>query len=264
MSQVIEAARVTLFGSSNAGKHSFEPARDIPSLSGKVVLITGPAGDLGRQTVVELARYSRPARIYVADLPRDAEARKEVIECIQSAAQGDGQSRCDSEHEPTEVRFLGLDLTEQRIDILEGHQKHFGLNYLGHALLSRLLLPSMLSTVEQHPGADLRVVVVSSEGHAVAPAGGIQFDKLRTDCADMVRFFSFCVHPGRIITGMTITLSNESLLVRLTAPVAPLVCVPVSVGIKNHLWGCYEPQCHKRKILRACGSPRQRVQRCGR
>ncbi|KAI1311855.1 hypothetical protein F5Y03DRAFT_291306 [Xylaria venustula] len=309
MSQLMEMARVTLFGSSNTGQRSFEPARDIPSLSGKVVLITGAAGDLGRQTAVELARYGRPARIYVADLPRDAKVKNEVIERIQEEIQGGRPSSNDSEHETTEVRFLDLDLTvfasvrqcaaeflaqEQRLDILvlnagiisantgmtkEGYEKHFGLNYLGHALLSRLLLPPMLSTVEQHPGADVRVVVVSSEGHAVAPAGGIQFDKLKTDCTDMSYAQRYgqsklaliglarelaqrhpsltiaAVHPGRILTGMATTLSKESLLVRLTAPLAPLVCVPVSVGIKTHLWAATSSNVVSGKYYEPVGVP---------
>ncbi|KAJ8131543.1 hypothetical protein O1611_g2082 [Lasiodiplodia mahajangana] len=308
MSQLIQVARVALFGSRNADKRSFDPAHEIPSLSGKVILITGAAGDLGRQAAVELARYGRPARIYVADLPRDADAKKGVIERIQREAQGDGQPNC-SEGEATEVRFLDLDLTvfesvrqcaaefivqEQRLDILilnsgifsaetgmtkEGYEKHFGLNYLGHALLSRLLLPSMLSTVEQHPGADVRIVIVSSEGHAVAPAGGIQFDKLKSECADMSyaqrygqsklaliglarelaqRYPSLktaAVHPGMILTGLTTAMSKESLLVRLIAPLAPLVCVPVSIGIRNHLWAAISPDVISGKYYEPVGVP---------
>ncbi|TGJ88078.1 hypothetical protein E0Z10_g620 [Xylaria hypoxylon] len=308
MSQLMDAARVTLFGSRNAGKRSFEPARDIPSLSGKVVLITGAAGDLGRQTAVELARYGHPARIYIADLPRDADAKQGVIERIQCETQSDGGSN-DGKYEATEVRFIDLDLTvfesvqkcaaeflarEQRLDILvlnagiisakigttrEGYEKHFGLNYLGHALLLRLLLPPMLSTAQQHTSADVRVVVVSSEGHAIAPAGGIQFDKLKTNCADISyaqrygqsklaliglarelaqRYPSLttaAVHPGRIITGMATALSKESLLVRLTAPLAPLVCVPVSIGVKNHLWAATSPDVTSGKYYEPVGLP---------
>lgn len=44
------------------------------------------------------------------------------------------------------------------------------------------------------------------------------------------------VHPGRILTGMAESLRKESLLARVTTPIAPLVCVPVIVGIQNHLW----------------------------
>ncbi|KAI0520798.1 hypothetical protein F5B22DRAFT_52001 [Xylaria bambusicola] len=308
MSELLETARVTLFGSRNAGKNSFEPACDIPSLACKVVLITGAAGDLGRQTAVELARHGRPARIYVADLPRDADAKRGVIERIQHEARSDDGSN-DGKYEATDVRFLDLDLTvfesvqkcaaeflaqEERLDIVvlnagiisnrvgttkEGYEKHFGLNYLGHALLLRLLLPLILSTVQQQVDGDARVVVVSSEGHAVAPAGGIQFAKLKTDCADMSyaqrygqsklaliglarelaqRYPSLTtasVHPGRILTGMATALSKESLLVRLTAPLAPLVCVSVVIGIKNHLWAATSPDVVSGKYYEPVGVP---------
>lgn len=212
-----EMARVTFFGSRNNPSNgaSFEPARDIPSLAGKVVLITGAAGDLGRQTAVGLARYGRPARIYVADLPRDERAKEEAINRITREAYGESSSEGSEAAARTEIRFLDLDLTyfqsvqkcaaeftakESRLDILvlnagiirvpagittEGYEVHFGLNYLGHALLSRLLVPVMLRTAQQLD-ADVRVVVVSSEGYAMAPKGGIRFDKLKTTCADMV------------------------------------------------------------------------------
>ena len=214
-----EMARVTLFGSSNKAGTAFDPARDIPSLAGNVVLITGAAGDLGRQTAMMLARHGRPARIYVADLPRDEAAKKAVVDRITQEAYSESSTpESDTTTPRTEVRFLDLDLTsfesvracaadfvakEDRLDILflnagiirvatgttkEGFEVHFGLNYLGHALLSRLLVPTMLRTAQQQSGADVRVVVVSSEGHAMAPKGGVQFDKLRTNCADMVRY----------------------------------------------------------------------------
>lgn len=211
--------RVTLFGSRNKSS-SFEPARDIPSLEGKVVLITGAAGDLGRQTAIELARHGRPARIYIADLPLDEGGRKNLVDRItrevnETPAVGSEKLKHVAS---TEIRFLDLDLAsfesvrkcaaefvarEERLDILvlnagiirvatgvtkEGFEIHFGINYLGHALLSRLLAPMMIRTSEQHPTADVRVVVVSSEGHSMAPPGGIQFEKLKTDCADMVQF----------------------------------------------------------------------------
>lgn len=220
-----EMARVTLFGSRNktspnGSGGAFDVTRDIPSLAGKVVLITGAAGDLGRQTAIELAKHGRPARLYVADLPRDEVAKKAVVDHITHEAYGESNESegSDTVTPRTEVHFLELDLTsfesvracaaelvakEKRLDILllnagiirvatgttkEGYEVHFGLNYLGHALLSRLLVPTMVHTAQQHPDADVRVVVVSSEGHAMAPKGGIQFDKLKTDGADIVRY----------------------------------------------------------------------------
>jgi retinol dehydrogenase-12 len=220
MFEVREMARVTLFGSSNKTGVAFDATRDIPSLVGKVVLITGAAGDLGRQTAVMLARHGRPARIYIADLPRDELAKKAVVDSITSEAYDESNESkgSDAAAPKTEVRFLELDLTsfesvracaaefvakENRLDILllnagiirvatgttkEGYEVHFGLNYLGHALLSKLLVPTMVRTAQEQPGANVRIVTVSSEGHVMAPKGGVQFEKLKTACADLVRY----------------------------------------------------------------------------
>lgn len=223
MPEFREMAKVTLFGSGNKGGASFNPSKDIPSLAGKVVLITGAAGDLGRQTAIELAKYGRPARLYVADLPRDEAAKKEIVERIGREAyrEGDVVAGADAKGPETEVRFVDLDLTslesvkvcaaevlakEERLDVLflnagiirvakgttkEGYEVHFGLNYLGHALLAKLLTPLLVKTAKQ-TGSEARFVVVSSEGHAMAPKGGIQFDKLKTECAAMVRYSNPC------------------------------------------------------------------------
>lgn len=35
---------------------------------------------------------------------------------------------------------------------------------------------------------------------------------------------------------MATGLQKESLLVRVSMPIAPLFCVPVPIGVRNHLW----------------------------
>ena len=57
----------------------------------------------------------------------------------------------------------------------EGYEIQFGTNHMGHALLTKLLLPTMLQTAEE-PGADVRIVTLSSYGHTMAPSAGIIFD----------------------------------------------------------------------------------------
>lgn len=65
----------------------------------------------------------------------------------------------------------------------DGYGVHFALKYLGHALLSRLLIPTMLFTAEQQGLlAGIRIVVVSNEGYLMKPKGGIRFDKLEIEC----------------------------------------------------------------------------------
>ncbi|KAK8029727.1 alcohol dehydrogenase Bli-4 [Apiospora rasikravindrae] len=325
MAQLMEMMRVTLFGSRNdasgsKGAPSFDPSRDIASLAGKVVLVTGAAGDLGRTTAVQLARYGRPARIYVADLPRDGPEEDKILRRIEHEAYGTGDAEAESKSGKaggggggdddnatrTEFRYLSLDLgslksvracaagfiaREERLDILilnagiirvapgttaDGYEAHFGINYLGHALLARLLVPTLVRTAEQ---SDARVVVVSSEGHTMAPKGGIQFDALKGTCAEMsygqrygqskVALIGLAkqlgsrypqlkvaaVHPGRILTGMAESLRKESLIVRITAPIAPLVCVPVATGVKNHLWAATSPDVVSGKYYEPVGIP---------
>ena len=219
MAQLVEMMRVTLFGSRNDAPDSkgttFDPAQDIPSLAGKVILVTGAAGDLGRTTAVQLARYGRPARIYVADLPCNDPAKKKALLRGMEREAAPEEEGGEAAATRTEFRFLDLDLgsftsvqacvadflaREERLDVLvlnagiirvapgttaEGYEAHFGINYLGHALLARLLVPTLARTAEQ-ARSDVRVVVVSSEGHAMAPKGGVQFEALKGPCAQMV------------------------------------------------------------------------------
>lgn len=203
---LIASARVTLFASSNKSGVAFDPARDMPSLAGKVILVTGGAGDLGKQVAIEFARH-KPARIYIADLPHD-DGGASVIRAIRDAI--------SDAHAPP-ICYLDVDLSsfesirtavakfcaaEDRLDIAvlnagimrvrsgtttEGYEIAFGINYLGHALLMKLLMATLLRTAEL-PGADVRVVAVSSEGHNLAPKGGILFDKLKGPCEDIVSF----------------------------------------------------------------------------
>ena len=65
----------------------------------------------------------------------------------------------------------------------QGYEIQFGTNHVGHALLTKLLLPTLLETAKE-PGADVRVVSLSSAGHTLAPMGkGIVFEELKGDMA---------------------------------------------------------------------------------
>lgn len=225
MGQLRQMARVTLFGSKKNAGVAFEVTNDIPSLEGQVILITGGAGGMGRETAVALARHGRPAKIYIADLPlSDAGAKQKLVDSIKEEAYR-GLSSRDEKGPLTEIRFLDLNLgshestrrcaaefvaQETRLDILilnagilrmppgvtsDGYEMHFGINYLGHVLMAKLLTPILLRTAEirrQAAGAGQghsRLVIIASEGYAMAPKGGIVFDKLKTDCSDMVRYY---------------------------------------------------------------------------
>lgn len=67
-----------------------------------------------------------------------------------------------------------------------GYEMQFGTNHVGHALLTKLLLPTLLKTASQ-PGSDVRVVTLTSVGHIAAPWNGIAFADLKTDMKGYTR-----------------------------------------------------------------------------
>lgn len=65
----------------------------------------------------------------------------------------------------------------------DGFEKHFGINHMGHALLTKLLLPLLTRTASA--GDDVRVIVVTSYSHWNAPEGGILFGTVRTPAENL-------------------------------------------------------------------------------
>ncbi|OQD94487.1 hypothetical protein PENSOL_c025G10353 [Penicillium solitum] len=169
---------------------SFQPERDIRSLDGKVVLVTGGNAGLGKETILQLAKH-RPSRIYMA--ARTESKAREAIESLQSQLSS-----------PADIRFLPLDLSSfksiraaadkfqsdsDRLDILilnagtmgnppttteEGFEIQLGTNHIGHFLLTKLLLPTLQKTIDlqraKEEVPDVRVVTVGSAAHAVGPS----------------------------------------------------------------------------------------------
>jgi NAD(P)-dependent dehydrogenase (short-subunit alcohol dehydrogenase family) len=197
---------ITNFG---MGK-KFDPSHDIGSLEGKVILVTGGTylsylpptthtdntstgnAGLGKQTVTYLASHS-PARIYLA--ARTPSKATSAIADIQTAV----PNACEIIHLPLDLTSFSsiasaadtFKSRESRLDILinnagimaspysttkEGYEIQLGTNHMGHALLTRLLLPTLLETSKQ-PGADVRIVMLSSMGHHLTPASGIEFNQ---------------------------------------------------------------------------------------
>lgn len=108
----------------------------------------------------------------------------------------------------------------------QGFETQFQTNYLSHYLLTRQLLPILMSTAEASPKGMVRIVNVSSDGHAkLAPKEGILFvDKCRAkDVSTWTRYgmsklanilhtkelarrygasgvIAVCLHPGTVKT----------------------------------------------------------------
>ncbi|KAK5172372.1 uncharacterized protein LTR77_004011 [Saxophila tyrrhenica] len=166
----------------------FDPSKDVPSLDGKVILITGGNAGIGAAAVHGLAGHN-PARIFLCS--RNVSNARPVVDAAVKA------------HPKAQIDILQLDLASvesvrqcaeavnektDRLDLLllnagiagvasnkskEGYEIHIGVNHLGHALLTQLLLPKLLHTTTLGD-SDVRVVVTTSlMAHRSAPSKGI-------------------------------------------------------------------------------------------
>lgn len=174
--------------------HEFNPDRDIPSLAGKVIFITGGTAGLGAGSIVELAKHG-PEHIFFSGRNQ---TRADAL--IQKVGKTSSNVR---------LTFLKFDISSlasvqraadafkeqsNRLDILmlnagimavdpavsaDGYEIQFATNHLGHALLVKLLLPIMLETARKSDG-DVRVVNMASVAYEQAPKMGIDFATLKT------------------------------------------------------------------------------------
>lgn len=143
----------------------------------------------------------------------------------------------------------------------EGYEIQFGTNHVGHALLTKLLLPTLLKTAEQ-PDADVRVINVSSEGHIMAP--GIVYDQDQLEkyitwrrygqsklanilhARELQRRYpsitATSLHPGIILTDLYASQKKSNLIARFGLPLITPVALDVPGGAKNQLWAATAPK----------------------
>ncbi|KAG8697082.1 hypothetical protein FRC09_008082 [Ceratobasidium sp. 395] len=165
----------------------------IPDLSGQVTIVTGGNAGIGKETCKVL--LNKGAKVYMA--ARSKSKADEAIEWLKTETNGKAPE------------FLQLDLAdlasvrraveefkqkEEKLDVLfnnggvmappiemktsTDYDIQFGTNVLGHYLLTTLLLPVLIHTVQNSPRGHVRVVNVASNGHRFAPKGGIDYSTL--------------------------------------------------------------------------------------
>ena len=233
---------------------------------------------LGKETIIQLSHHN-PSHIYLG--ARTESKALAAIKDIQSLVPN------------ARITFLPCDLTslksvqacarkfvaiESRLDILilnagvmalppgtteDGYEIQFGTNHMGHALLAKLLLPTLVKTAEE-PGADVRVVVLSSVGHV--PAWGISFAQQKTDMKSYSTWSRYAesklanilfakelakryknitavsLNPGLVDTDLFESVFGWfGPLRRAVESVKGLVFVKVQEGAKNSLWAATAP-----------------------
>ena len=147
----------------------------------------------------------------------------------------------------------------------DGYEIQFGINQMAHALMVKMLLPTLQSTAKQT--GDVRVVFESSIGFRWTPSGGIRFNELRTTqdysfAGRWVRYgqsklanviyaselaqrnpeiTAVSVHPGVIYTNLWSV--KWSLLNRIFVYLATLgQSVSVQEGAHNPCWAMTAPK----------------------
>jgi NAD(P)-dependent dehydrogenase (short-subunit alcohol dehydrogenase family) len=251
----------------------FSPKKDIPPLEGKVVLVTGGNSGLGKQSILEFARH-KPAQIWLAarNLDKAKAAADEIkrqvpdapikilkldlssLESVKEAAR-----TFSSESDRLDILMLNAGIMAAKPGLTkDGYEDQFGTNLLGHALLTKLLLPVLLKTAQT--GSDVHIVALSSHGHMFAPRAGVKFDELKTVqkrlgswgrygqsklaiilwarqlAKEYPQFIVASVHPGMVRTHLIMNATALPFLVRGFVYISGIFTTPVSWGAKNQLW----------------------------
>lgn len=163
-------------------------------MSGKTCVITGANTGIGRVTAVALARMG--ARVIVAN--RSAERSREVLDeisavgataslieldlgSLESVRRAADQLR--SETDQIDVLINNAGLAGARGKTKDGFEIHFGVNHLGHYLLTRLLL--------DHLATPARIVNVASRAHYRARKG-LDFEAIKSTTRTRTGFPEYC------------------------------------------------------------------------
>ncbi|PFH54116.1 hypothetical protein AMATHDRAFT_73111 [Amanita thiersii Skay4041] len=241
-------------------------ADDIGDLTGKVVIVTGANTGVGKETVRVLLLHN--AKVYLA--ARNAEkAERAILDLKQQTGNEAHFLKCDladlnsiktavkeftSKENELHILFNNAGVMSPPIDELtaQGYDLEFGTNVLGHFYLTKLLLPTLISTAKT---TKVRVVTSSSVIHYI---GSLDFDTFRDSPArrrtkfpflyaqskfgnlvyatELARRYgdqgiiSIAVNPGNIRTDLVRNLPGFLQFIGFYA------CYPVSMGALTQLY----------------------------
>jgi len=151
-------------------------------MTGKVIIVTGGNAGIGKECTKALLRKN--ARVYIAS--RDEAKAKRAIEELKEITGKDAlflqldlanlqKVKTSAEEFLTKeselhVLFNNAGVMNCPVEYLtdDGYDMQFGTNVIGHFYFTKLLLPVLLSTAENAPKGDVRVVNVASNGHMMS------------------------------------------------------------------------------------------------
>jgi NAD(P)-dependent dehydrogenase (short-subunit alcohol dehydrogenase family) len=159
-----------------------------PDLSGQIMVITGGNSGIGKEAAVELAGMGATVIITARDEAKGAAALAEIR---SRSGRDDAEVLALDLADFASIRAMAAQVLERydRLDVLinnaggvlstrlltaQGFEMTFGVNHLGHFLLTELLTERLVAS------APARVVTLSSVGHRFA-LGGLSFTDLQSE-----------------------------------------------------------------------------------
>jgi NAD(P)-dependent dehydrogenase (short-subunit alcohol dehydrogenase family) len=147
-------------------------AQDIPAQGGKWAIVTGANSGIGYYTALELARAGAEVTLAVRDVTRGEEAKQrmsaevpgakiavEALDLSSLTSVRAFSDRAAARKRPLDllVNNAGIMALPTRELTVDGFEKQFGTNHLGHFALTGLVLPLLLASTKGP-----RVLTVSS------------------------------------------------------------------------------------------------------
>jgi NAD(P)-dependent dehydrogenase (short-subunit alcohol dehydrogenase family) len=180
-----------------------------PDLTGRTVVVTGANAGIGKETAVGLAALGATVVMTARNRGKGEAAVAEVRERtgnerVQLAILDLGSlasirafaAEFLATHDRLDVLVNNAGLiTDRRSETADGFEEMFGVNHLGHFLLTDLLRDRLVAS------APARVVVVSSIAHRYA-FGGLRLDDLQSERS----FSSFVVYGRSKLANLLFTL----------------------------------------------------------
>ncbi|KAF4906592.1 putative oxidoreductase [Colletotrichum fructicola] len=171
---------------------------DIPSLHGKITVITGANSDIGRETARCLALNGAKVYLAVRSEAKGVQTRRLILDKTP-------------EIEPQNLQWVKMDLAdmgsitaavdwlktqEERLDLLihnaaaatwstepvgAGWEPHMAVNFIGPFALTNRLLP-LLQSAAAEKDADVRIVTLTSTAQVAMLPSGFKFPFTSPDC----------------------------------------------------------------------------------
>nr|XP_002730785.2 PREDICTED: retinol dehydrogenase 14-like [Saccoglossus kowalevskii] len=245
-------------------------------MAGKTVLITGANCGIGKATALDLAK--RQARVIMAcrDLKSGETAARDIRRNTQN---GELVVKHLDLSSFQSIRDFSSEILkeESRLDVLinnagifqcpfmktvDGFEMQFGVNHLGHFLLTNLLLDLLKAS------APSRVIVVSSSlhkrgvihfenlnmteenydkraGYSNSKLANVLFARELAHQLDGTGVTSNCLHPGIVWTNLSRHVSPSRLVVLLFRPLIWLFLKTAHQGAQTSIYLAVDPELEK-------------------